>query len=160
MWKSNHTFDLSWIGFELYAWTAVECQLGIICACAPSLRAFFRRYLRGNIKMTFGSARNTHYKSTSSKEISTTRHDTRSYIDPEELERNVSGATVPRPSMQDLREPEAAWAGDGYFPTSRITTPEDYETYAVARLMTCSKHSGSSSEETTDLEHQYRQHAI
>jgi hypothetical protein len=39
------TYDTSWVGFSLLVWTTVELQLGIICACAPSLRAFFRRYL-------------------------------------------------------------------------------------------------------------------
>jgi len=33
------------VGFNLLVWSTVELQLGIICACAPSLRAFFRRYL-------------------------------------------------------------------------------------------------------------------
>ncbi|GAB7366365.1 hypothetical protein MBLNU230_g8164t1 [Neophaeotheca triangularis] len=37
--------DTSWIGFDLFIWSIVECQLGIICACAPSLRAFLRKYL-------------------------------------------------------------------------------------------------------------------
>lgn len=45
MIKLGKVYDTSWVGFNLLVWTVVELQLGIICACAPSLRAFFRRYL-------------------------------------------------------------------------------------------------------------------
>jgi len=38
-------YDTSWEGFSLFAWSIVELQLSIICACTPSMRAFFRRYL-------------------------------------------------------------------------------------------------------------------
>lgn len=45
LWKIDHTYDTSWAGFDLFACSLVECHLAVICACAPSLRAFFRRYL-------------------------------------------------------------------------------------------------------------------
>ncbi|EMC95582.1 hypothetical protein BAUCODRAFT_40492, partial [Baudoinia panamericana UAMH 10762] len=45
LWQINHTYDTSWAGFNLFAWSLVECHLAILCACAPHLRAFFRRYL-------------------------------------------------------------------------------------------------------------------
>jgi hypothetical protein len=56
LWKINHTYDTSWTGFNLYVWSLVECHLAIIVACAPSLRAFLRRYLRDTFKRTFDSA--------------------------------------------------------------------------------------------------------
>jgi len=44
LWKIKHDVDLSWVGYDLYACSIVECQLGIICTCAPFLRAVLRKY--------------------------------------------------------------------------------------------------------------------
>lgn len=52
----RNNYDTSWTGFDLYVWSILECQLAIICASAPSLRAFFRRYLSGPINRTIRSA--------------------------------------------------------------------------------------------------------
>lgn len=54
--KLGKTYDTSWVGFDLLVWTIIELQLGIICACAPSLRAFFRRYLSRRIRKSFLSS--------------------------------------------------------------------------------------------------------
>ncbi|KXL48519.1 hypothetical protein M433DRAFT_63063 [Acidomyces richmondensis BFW] len=56
LWKINHTYDTSWTGFDLFAWSLVECQLAIICACAPSLRALLRRYFSGPFNRTWRSS--------------------------------------------------------------------------------------------------------
>ncbi len=50
LWQINHSYDVSWTGFNLYAWSLLECHLAIIFACTPSLRAFFRRYLADTIR--------------------------------------------------------------------------------------------------------------
>jgi hypothetical protein len=50
--------DLAWTGFNLLAWSLVETHIGIICACAPSLRAFFRKYV--NISSSRHSHRFSH----------------------------------------------------------------------------------------------------
>lgn len=55
LWKINHTYDTSWAGFDLFVWSLVECHLAIICACAPSLRAFLRRYFGEAFNRTFNS---------------------------------------------------------------------------------------------------------
>lgn len=145
LWKSINTYDTSWTGFELAAWSIVECQLGIICACAPSLRAFFRRYLRDSIRKTFGSATRsiTHYRSNSKDGApgdTSSRRDTRSYIDLKDLESDGSGSTAPR-------EPEPARIGREHveddiierFPMPVITPPDAYEAHAIARLSMLSK---------------------
>lgn len=44
LWQIDHTSDIFRQGFYLFVWSLVECHLGIICACLPSLRAFFRYY--------------------------------------------------------------------------------------------------------------------
>ncbi|KIW02888.1 uncharacterized protein PV09_05938 [Verruconis gallopava] len=32
------TYDVTWVGYNLWIWTAVEVNLGIICGCVPALR--------------------------------------------------------------------------------------------------------------------------
>lgn len=40
-----YTYDITWIAYYGWIWTALEADLGVICACAPALKVFFRRYL-------------------------------------------------------------------------------------------------------------------
>lgn len=47
---TGHESDVSWNIFNLFVWAQLELQLGIMCASAPSLRVFFRRYLGGSSK--------------------------------------------------------------------------------------------------------------
>jgi hypothetical protein len=56
--KLGNTYDTSWTGFDLLIWTIIELQLGIICACAPSLRAFFRRYVSEALRKSLTSSKN------------------------------------------------------------------------------------------------------
>lgn len=56
LWKVNHTYDTSWVGFDLFTWSLLECHLGIIFACAPSLRAFVRRYVADKFGSSFKSS--------------------------------------------------------------------------------------------------------
>ncbi|KAK6441222.1 hypothetical protein LTR95_002551 [Oleoguttula sp. CCFEE 5521] len=37
-------YDVSWNGFDIYVWSLLEYNLGVMCACAPSLRALFSAY--------------------------------------------------------------------------------------------------------------------
>lgn len=36
------TYDVTWEGFHLWIWTAVEVHLGIICGCIPTLKGLIR----------------------------------------------------------------------------------------------------------------------
>jgi hypothetical protein len=38
------TYDITWYAFYAWIWTALEANLGVICASAPALKVFFRRY--------------------------------------------------------------------------------------------------------------------
>ncbi|KAK4142211.1 uncharacterized protein C8A04DRAFT_13415 [Dichotomopilus funicola] len=46
----EETYDVTWYGFHLWMWTAVEIHLGIICGCAPWLKSFFNFWRRGKMK--------------------------------------------------------------------------------------------------------------
>ncbi|EER26245.1 hypothetical protein D8B26_003399 [Coccidioides posadasii str. Silveira] len=43
------TYDITWVAYEVWIWTVVECNLGIICASIPPLRPLFKRFLRGTL---------------------------------------------------------------------------------------------------------------
>jgi hypothetical protein len=45
-----HTYDLTYAGFDVLVWAQLEMQLSLICASAPALRVFFRRYLANPIR--------------------------------------------------------------------------------------------------------------
>lgn len=71
--KLGNTYDTSWTGFDLLVWTIVEMQLGIICACAPSMRAFFRRYLSERIRVSLTvSSRNKKSRATTDTQTNST----------------------------------------------------------------------------------------
>jgi hypothetical protein len=38
------TYDITWYAYYGWIWTALEAQLGVVCASAPALKIFFRRY--------------------------------------------------------------------------------------------------------------------
>lgn len=39
-----YTYDITWYAWYGWIWTALEAELGVICACAPALKGFFKRY--------------------------------------------------------------------------------------------------------------------
>ncbi len=39
---TENTYDVTWEGFELWIWTAVEVNLGIICGCVPTLNSLLK----------------------------------------------------------------------------------------------------------------------
>ncbi|KAF1831661.1 hypothetical protein BDW02DRAFT_504756 [Decorospora gaudefroyi] len=38
------TYDITWTAYYGWVWTTLEAQLAVICASAPALKVFFRRY--------------------------------------------------------------------------------------------------------------------
>lgn len=46
-WKVFYdTYDVTWVGWELWIWTLLELHVGVMCANAPALKAFFTRYFK------------------------------------------------------------------------------------------------------------------
>ncbi|KAF2827810.1 hypothetical protein CC86DRAFT_264124, partial [Ophiobolus disseminans] len=39
-----YTYDITWYAYPGWVWTALEADLGMICASAPALKVFFKRY--------------------------------------------------------------------------------------------------------------------
>ncbi|KAK0732222.1 hypothetical protein B0H67DRAFT_549831 [Lasiosphaeris hirsuta] len=40
----QETYDVTWEGFDLWIWTAVEVHLGVMCGCVPCLKSLFKGY--------------------------------------------------------------------------------------------------------------------
>lgn len=51
----GYNYDITWTGFNVFIWSALEVHGAIICASVPVLRVLFRQYLRGPLSR----ARNT-----------------------------------------------------------------------------------------------------
>lgn len=41
------TYDVTWEGFSLWIWAAVEVNLGVICGCVPALRPLIYKVAPG-----------------------------------------------------------------------------------------------------------------
>ncbi|EEP77155.1 predicted protein [Uncinocarpus reesii 1704] len=63
------TYDITWIAYDVWMWTVVECFLGIICASIPPLRPLFKRFLKGT---RYGSGYPNNSYSARSKNITDT----------------------------------------------------------------------------------------
>jgi hypothetical protein len=37
-------FDKTWYGFDVYVWSVAECNVAVMCACAPSLKSITGRF--------------------------------------------------------------------------------------------------------------------
>ncbi|KAH7066807.1 hypothetical protein BKA63DRAFT_425286 [Paraphoma chrysanthemicola] len=43
-----YTYDITWYAYYGWVWTVLEADLGMICASAPAMKVFFRRYFSGS----------------------------------------------------------------------------------------------------------------
>ncbi|KAK4202334.1 hypothetical protein QBC40DRAFT_196362 [Triangularia verruculosa] len=43
----ERTYDITWEGFDLWIWTAVEVHLGVICGCVPWLKSLVKFWKNG-----------------------------------------------------------------------------------------------------------------
>lgn len=47
-----HTYDVTWDGYQLWIWTAVEVNLAVVCGCAPTCRCLVTR-ICDSVKLRF-----------------------------------------------------------------------------------------------------------
>ena len=67
----EQTYDVTWYGFQLWLWTAVEVQLGIVCGCVPWLKSLKRLWKPQTV--TEASARQSGPRSDGKGTISSNR---------------------------------------------------------------------------------------
>ncbi|USW55931.1 hypothetical protein Slin15195_G092500 [Septoria linicola] len=149
LWKIQHTADTTWTGHTLFAWSIVETQLAIMCACAPSLRAFFRRYLLDTLKRTCSSVSHYAHGSFHSTDYAgkTTKTNSEGFSELKQLESGVHGIQYPPPVIlneqeRELRISQSSPCGSDFAfnetkalpPSPKVTSADQYERYANERL--------------------------
>lgn len=107
------TFDVTWYGYELWIWTAVETNIGVVCGSIPALKPLFfgsqSRFRNAtNSSKSFGSAgsRSRRLQPSTMKELddveldthALTKEDSRTLVGSDTSERPMSGYT--RSSMR------------------------------------------------------------
>lgn len=137
LWKINHTYDTSWTGFNLYVWSLLECHLSVIFASAPSLRAFFRRYLGETFTRTFRTAshdQSRHPTIQSSQNASTIRNShAATDIEAAKTAAVVDQKVLAKPSDETMETNTEAWSGRSRS-SFTVTSPDDYEVYNMHQL--------------------------
>ncbi|RDI88319.1 hypothetical protein Vi05172_g1937 [Venturia inaequalis] len=55
-------YDKSWLTFNIFVASIAECNVGIACACAPSMKTLFGRFFR-DVSVKYGSGGNSQIRS-------------------------------------------------------------------------------------------------
>jgi hypothetical protein len=155
LWQINHTYDTSWTGFNLFVWALLECHLAIIFACAPSLRAFLRRYLGEAISRTFRSG--SYNRSAGSKGRShngSTLRNSNAYVDAEigKAISTIDQHVIEKPSQEAMGMEFRTVGSGGARSSFTITNPDEYEAYSMRQL---SKHGYLKRHTNSDLSHDW-----
>jgi hypothetical protein len=103
MAETGTSNDITRSAFNLFVWAQIELQAGIICASAPSLRVFFRRYLGAS---GFGSrkTRDTNGTTTARSKQITVKRDT-SVTYEQDLTESTESLTTPIDKMPTITKP-------------------------------------------------------
>ncbi len=67
------TYDVTWYGFQLWLWTPVEVQLGIICGCVPWIKPVFKSRARQTVTSTSGGRHSDGQREIGFKEVTIVR---------------------------------------------------------------------------------------
>ncbi|OQO12576.1 hypothetical protein B0A48_02038 [Cryoendolithus antarcticus] len=139
--------DLTWIGFSTFIWSQLELNLSLMCASAPALRVFFRRYLSETFHRTLTSARSARamrqHNNTFNTHTTISRPGTASSIRREHSRQDGEAAIVGSAGkgahLSAVEEVEDEYYGGGMRIGNGgkevlVRTPEEYEMYVLGRL--------------------------
>ncbi|GAB1733015.1 hypothetical protein NU195Hw_g8392t1 [Hortaea werneckii] len=135
LWKINRTYDTSWVGFDLFTWSLVECHLAIIFACAPSLRAFIRRYLGESLSRRFTSS----LSNSRQTKTNTTPREGEERLAPSDtkgfaLQEDTAAPKGPRFGVSIEHDSDGSLRTDSSDGEPAIRNAEDYELYNIRQL--------------------------
>ncbi|KAH6644585.1 hypothetical protein C7974DRAFT_408257 [Boeremia exigua] len=68
-----YTYDTTWYAYYGYIWTALEADLAVICASAPALKIFFRRYFTSTTSYTKSGISKGHIPMPTATTVKSTR---------------------------------------------------------------------------------------
>ncbi|KAM5386887.1 hypothetical protein ACJZ2D_000180 [Fusarium nematophilum] len=92
---TEETYDVTWQGFYLWIWTAVEANLGVICGSVPALRPLFRSIFRSKSSSYYNKTASHPYPAGTGHGVVTTitsPRKTRSWAD--NLQRGSKGVRI------------------------------------------------------------------
>ncbi|KAH6989350.1 hypothetical protein BKA56DRAFT_253062 [Ilyonectria sp. MPI-CAGE-AT-0026] len=69
---TEETYDVTWEGFYLWIWTAVEANLGVICGSIPALRPLFKTIFRSKSSSYYNTS--TAYRSGTAAQVVNNPH--------------------------------------------------------------------------------------
>lgn len=118
--------------YKLFVWAQLELQLGIMCASAPALRVFFRRYLGGSQDSHGGSSNSAHTKS-----ITVIRDTTVAFEQDGSAHQPTENLDFHE--MQELGAPRSDDGEDGLSRSSRAKEPLTFYTHEEDKV--CSRDS-------------------
>lgn len=140
--RLGRSWDITWVGYKVYIWSTLEIELALICASAPALRVFFRRYLSDPLQraINYGTAhsgsgirsRNRDSKLVESNPPTYNHSRGVSYTSQDPLTDNKQ---LIKPSLETVDEREitaspSTTTSEQYL----IKTPADFEAYAMQNL--------------------------
>ncbi|OCL10226.1 hypothetical protein AOQ84DRAFT_3271 [Glonium stellatum] len=110
--------DTTWLGFDVFCWSQLECQFAIICASAPSLKVFISKYLSGPLSKVYQSSKKLS-DSMSSSRSATSMSDRlrRSFQRPN----NLRPLVISDPQVVEIPD----WVAQAYDPPRQISSPKD-----------------------------------
>ena len=116
-------------------WSLLECHLAIIFACAPSLRAFFRRYLGETFKRTFrsGSASKDRTKNSSQNNSTVRQSYALSDVEAAKSKAIFDQRVLEKPSDETMEAHNETWSKRSQS-SFTITTADDYDMYTMRQL--------------------------
>jgi hypothetical protein len=137
----GRSYDITWVGYNVFIWADLELQLAIICASAPALRVLFRKYLSDPISRAVGSA-----SSRSRSGLRSNNRDSKQIGDAvnyshhnEDRDLDAKGdKTLVRhsvkPSMETMGDMESSFSSTAPSEPNAVKSAADYESYALQSL--------------------------
>jgi hypothetical protein len=106
-----NTYDVTWEGFQIWVWTAVETNTGVICGCIPSLKPLlFSTRSRMGSRATGGSS----FGSTTGRKGQLQR------LPEADLEMESHGLTAKTPTVPTSKPPRTVSVSTGGLTSSSL----------------------------------------
>lgn len=134
--ETAHSSDITWQIFNVYIWSQLELQLGIMCASAPALRVFFRKYLHA----TF--SRSTRSRSGYDMADNVPSNKVSMIVDPESVQHISEAPKAYVPDQKQHADVDVSPVTESDFDTwssaaserKLIRSPGDYEAYNMRNM--------------------------
>jgi hypothetical protein len=108
----EETYDVTWYGFHLWMWTAVEVQLGIVCGCVPWLRSLVNYWRRDKTVIELADASGELRRSQPEDGQQPTTPKADAAIGMDSLKRGLSGETAREREGDRDRDRDNTWDRD------------------------------------------------